>query len=395
MKTKKGWLVLAVVVTLLANVLSGCSPADSKSSSSSGAGTGSGSSDAIVIAVAGPMTGDNAVFGEYMRRSAQLAADEINSAGGIDGRELIIRIEDDQMVAREASLVADRLSKDNTVLAVVGHFSSTTSLAAVPIYDRSGMLVISPASTSPELSGSSQWFYRTVMTDEIASRLTAEYAVEGLGAQRLAIVHSLSDATTGQAEFFQERAEELGAEVIAVFPHEDDLRDFTAIVTELRSLNPDLILIASFSPAAAQFTRQLREAGMDTQLMGTDPIYTNEFLELAGAEGNGLIANTYFHPDLPRPSVQRFVDGYKSRHGELPEAYGAGTYDAVHMLAEAIEEVGADREAIRNYLARLGKDLPAFEGVKGSYTFDDMNDPHMDIVFIQVVDGTWQLAPGN
>lgn len=346
--------------------------------------------DTVKIAVAGPLSGNYAQYGEYLKRSAELAAADINAAGGVSGMQIEIIAEDDQMDPRQAATVAQRLSARGDIVGVVGHFSSTSSLAAQPIYARNSIVMISPSSTSPDLAGKPN-FFRTAVTDEVVSRQLADYAVETLGAKRIAVLYQTGTATITQAEIFEARARELGAEILLSEGHEPERVDFQAVMTRLAPMNPDLLFTPTFTVEASRIARQAREAGIQASMMGTDGLFDTQLLRLGGDATDGYYAAAFFHHTIDRPEARHYVETYQAKFGEYPEGYGANAYDAVGLIAWAVGRVGTDPAAIIGALEQLQGD-ERYVGVTGEITFQPNHNVLKDILVVQARNGEFELV---
>lgn len=352
---------------------------------------GAHAAEPVKIAVVGPMSGNYAQYGDYLRKSAELAARDINARGGAGGSPIEIVVEDDQMDPRQAATVAQRLASRPDILAVVGHFSSTASLAAQPIYDRAGIVMISPSSTSPALSGKRN-FFRTAVTDDLVASQLAEFAVRNLGAKKVAILYQTGTSTIAQAEIFAKRAKDLGANIVLSEGHEPERVDFLAAMTKLASLKPDLIFTPTFTVEAAKIARQAREAGIRAPLMGTDALYDTQLLKLAGDAAQGFYAASFFHHSVDRPAARAYVEAYKQATGSFPEGYGANSYDAVGVLAWAVGQVGKDRAKVRQALETLGNEKPKYRGVTGDIGFNKEHNVVKDVFIVRAKGDEFELA---
>jgi len=301
-------------------------------------------------------------------------------------------VEDDGMDPKQAPVVAQRLTLQPEVLAVVGHFSSTTCLAAVPIYDRGKLAVISPSATSPDLAGSSPYWFRILVTDQEVSVKLGDYAVGKLKAKRVAILYAQAAGAISQAEWFEETVKPNGSSILLKEPHEIGTKDFTAVLTKVVGLKPDLIFFPAYIAEGAPLVRQSRELGYKGALMGTDAMYTPELPSLAGPAADGVYAPAFFHPADPRPEARAYVEAYRAKYGELPEAYGANSYDAANLIFEAIRKGGTSREAIQKYMDGVGTKHPAFQGVTGSASFDAKHNVTKPLSVAVLRGGKWELA---
>lgn len=345
----------------------------------------------LTIAVAGPMTGSYAQYGKFMRTNAELAVEQVNAAGGINGRKVRLVVEDDAMDPKQAPVVAQRLSLDPNVLAVIGHFSSTTCLAAVPIYNRHKLVVMSPSATSPDLTGSSPYWFRGVVTDKEVVRQLATYAAEKVKPKTVAILYAQAAGAITQAEAMKEFLPK-EIKVVLYEPHEIGTKDFTAVLTKVVAASPDIVFAPVYIAEGAAIVRQAREMGYKGVMMGTDAMYTPELVTLAGAASEGFLVPAFFHPSDPRPAAQTYVKSYKAKAGELPEAYGANSYDIARLFFEAIRAGGATRDGVQKHLAGVGSTSPAFDGVTGQMKFDKGHDVTKPVSVAEVRKGIFELA---
>lgn len=339
--------------------------------------------DKVKIAVVGPMSGNYAQYGAYLRNGVELAAKDINASGAAGKHTIEVVVQDDQMDPKQAATVAQRLASAGDVIAVVGHFSSTSTLAAQPIYQRAGIGMISPSSTSPDLSNKAN-FYRTAATDDVVSAQLAEYAIKRRGFKRIAVLFQTGTSTIAQGQIFAKRAKELGAEIVLMEGHEPDRVDFQAVVTALRPLKPDLVFAPTFAGEASRIARQMREAGIAAPLMGTDALFDPQYVKLAGTAGDGTFAAAFFHEDSKRPSANVFVKSYKAAYGQAPEGYAANAYDATLLIGAALKEVGPDKAKLLEYLGTLGNRRPPLAGVTGDIGFSPDHNVRKNILVVEL-----------
>ena len=201
--------------------------------------TGCETKNEIKIAVAGPFTGPIAAFGEMIKRGAELKAKEINAAGGVNGKTLTLVFEDDTGKDKEASLVAERIASNRQILAVVGHFNSSCSLAGKPIYQRAGIVELSPGSTNVRVAAGSDWTFRNIYRDDFQAAFAAKYIKNVLGdIQKVAIFFDNDDYGRGLKESFAAAAKELGLEIVGMEAYDRDNTDFKAQLTSIKAKQP-------------------------------------------------------------------------------------------------------------------------------------------------------------
>ncbi len=218
------------------------------------------------------------------------------------------------------------------------------------------------------------------------------FCIEKLGAKRLAILYPEDDYGLGIFEVARATAEERGAEVVysASHPPTGEV-DFTALLTSAKGANPDVLVLFSFYTQAAQIVRQKELVGLDVPVVGADGLLQPGFLEIAGEHAEGTYVATWFHPDSDLPETVRYVDAYESRFNKEADTWSPFAYDAVMVLAQAIERAGTtDHQAVRDELAKTD----GYVGPTGVITFDEHGAPDVTVkklLFVQVTGGTFSL----
>ena len=358
--------------------------------------TGCETRNEIKIAVAGPFTGPVAAFGAMIKRGAELKAKEINAAGGVNGKTLTLVFEDDTGKDKEASLVAERIASNRQILAVVGHFNSSCSLAGKPIYKRAGIVELSPGSTNVRVCEGSDWTFRNLYRDDFQGAFVARYIKNVLGdIQKIAIFFDNDDYGRGLKDGFTSVAEELGLEIVAAEAYDRDNTDFKAQLTSIKAKSPDLIFISGLYSQAGLITSQAREAGIAAQLFGADGVDSPDFLKIAGDAAEGTYVSTPFVFELGGPEAQRMATAFAEMHGLAPDTWAALTYDAVGMIVEAIEKGGENRKAIRDHLASINSPQKGYTGITGLTYFDENGDCTKPAYVKIVKDGQFVPAEGQ
>ena len=263
----------------------------------------------LKVAVAGPFTGSAAAFGEMIERGAKLKADEINEAGGINGMTLTLVFEDDAGKDGEASLVAERIATNREILAVVGHFNSSCSLAGKPIYKRAGIVALSPGSTNVNVCKGSDWTFRNLYRDDFQGQFIAKYIKSVLPElQNVAVLFDNDDYGRGLADAFTMEAEAVGLKLVASEAYDRDNTDFKAQLTSIKAKNPDGIFISGLYGQAALIAKQAREADITAQFFGADGGGFTRF-----PQNRGPRRRRHLPHDNPFSSVQ-----ITRRHKSLP-----------------------------------------------------------------------------
>ena len=275
----------------------------------------------VRVAVAGPFTGNIAAFGEMIKRGAQLRAKEINAAGGINGKTLTLIFEDDTGKDREASLVAERIASNPAILAVVGHFNSSCSLAGKPIYKRRGIVALSPGSTNVRVCEGSDWTFRNLYRDDFQGEFAAKYINTKLrDIQNIAVFFDNDDYGRGLKDGFTKAANEIGLQIVATEAYDRDNTDFKAQLTSIKAKNPDLIFIAGLYSQAGLIVSQARETGISVQLFGADGVDSPDFHDIAGNSAEGTYIVTPFVFELGGAESYRVAQAFEEEFGcEIPD----------------------------------------------------------------------------
>ena len=320
------------------------------------------SSTPIVIGAAGPWKES---YGLANRRGVELAVQQINATGGIDGRPLEVEYRDDDGDGAAAARIAADFVSDSRIVAVVGHVNSGAMVSAAKVYD-GALSAVATTATAPELSGISPWAFRVITSDSATGVALARFA-GGLGRRRAAILYENDPYGRGLADAFR-RA--FGGEVISIDPIDAEAGDFEPYVTWYRSRRPDVVFVAGTEVSGLALLREARRQGLATDFLGGDG-WTGVTLDTAASEGVYIAAP--FTAADPRQEVQRFVQAFRAKYGADPDGNAALAYDATRLVAQALVEAGDDRAAVREYLATLSQ-RNGYPGVTGPIRFDENGD---------------------
>ena len=345
---------------------------------------GSGSAP-IVLGLSGPFSQPR---GESMQRGAELAVKEINARGGIGGRPLALRVMDDSGRADIAIRIAQELVDDPTVVAVVGHLTSGASLAAARVYGeaRRPLVMISPSASSPDLSGVNPYVFRVCPSDLSHGAQLARFARQTLGARRVGVIYIDDDYGRGLRLSFAAEFRRLGGEIVEEDPALSTTPSLEPYLARLRqSGGVDALMLATERGGAELALREMGRIGAHWPALGGDALTG---IEAAGPIAEGVRLSSAYLVDRPGDRNTQFVEAYARAYpGRRPDHRGAGAYDAVQILATALANAGTDRKAIRDRVARIGKEVPAYEGVTGLIAFDNHGDVPTKSVVIGAVRG--------
>ena len=287
--------------------------------------------------------------------------------------------------------MAQRLISQDNVIAMIGPDASACAIPASEIAESLKCPMISPWSTNPKTtvdatSGKSkQYVFRACFIDTFQARVLAKFVLNNLNARTAAVLYDVaSEAPNGQANLFKETFEESGGSVVAFETYTTGDRDFSAQLTKIKAVNPDVIFLPAYYNDVPLIAQQARRLGIDSQLVGSDAWSSPEIIKLGGADINESYFCNHYSTEIATPVAQKFVSDYKAKYGMAPDDVAALTYDAFGLLVQAIKEAGKmERQAIRDALAKIQK----YEGVTGTMQFAGTGDPIKSAVILQIKDG--------
>lgn len=330
--------------------------------------TNGGGTGTILVGYYGDLSGRTSSFGQSTKNGVEMAADEINKAGGVNGRQIQIITEDDQGEPNKAATVVSKLINQDKVHALLGEVASSNSLAAAPKAQEAKVPMISPSSTNPAVTQVGDYIFRVCFIDPFQGEVMAKFASNNLKAKRAAILYDFnSDYSRGLYQFFKRSFTQLGGEIVSEQSYTQGDRDFSGQLTAVRSANPDVIYVPGYYGEVGVIANQTKQLGIKAPLMGGDGWDAPQLWQLGGAALNGDYISNHYSVDDPSPAIQKFVAAYKARYNILPDALAALGYDSMKVLADAINRAGGTENAkLRDAIAQTKN----FAGVTGSITLD-------------------------
>jgi branched-chain amino acid transport system substrate-binding protein len=292
----------------------------------------------IPIAVAGPMTGQYASFGEQMRRGAQMAVADINAAGGVLGQKLKLEVGDDACDPKQAVAVANQLAGKG-VKFVAGHFCSGSSIPASNVYNDEDMIQISPASTNPQLTERKLGnVFRVCGRDDQQGSVAGNFLADNFGKMKIAVINDKTAYGKGLADETTKTLAKRGIKPAMEEAYTANEKDYTALITKLKVNGIQILYIGGYHTEAGLMARQMKQQGMSTRIVSGDALVTNEYWAITGPAGEGTLMT--FSPD-PRknPGVAGLVERFR-KAGYEPEGYTLYTYGAIQAWKQAVEKVG-------------------------------------------------------
>lgn len=350
----------------------------------------------IRIGLGFDLTGAESSLDLPASNGALLAIDEINAAGGVLGRQLEAVSHDTRYDMALTAQVAQQFVEQDNVAAVVGFTDSDSVLASGPIIQDAGIPFITAGATSPLLPEQvGDLFFMACFGDNVQAAAAAEYAFANFGPTAYLLTDEGVEYTTLLAGYFKTRFEELGGTLVLEDTYADDATDFSSQITKLRALEtqPDFYFISAMPYNVGPVVLQMRQAGLDGPIVGGDGYDTPDIISVAGESANNVFFTTHalMDSELGTEGIKNFITAYNDAYGHAPEnAFAALGYDAVRLLADAIERAGStDATAIQEALLSTTD----FPGITGSITFaNGEHIPQKGVTIIEIADQKFTLA---
>ncbi|MBT9385414.1 ABC transporter substrate-binding protein [Pseudooceanicola sp. CBS1P-1] len=310
------------------------------------------SGDPVYIGVSGPLTGPQAQYGAMWKQGFDLALKEINADGGINGRPLDYIFEDTQNDPRQTIAVAQKFIADPKISVEVGDFSSTSSMAASPLYQRGKLVQFGFTNSHPDFTKTGDYMWSNSVPQSQEQPLVARHVVEDMGMKKIGVMYLNTDWGKTSKDIFAKAARDLGAEITTEEGYLGDEKDFRATLVRVRDTHPDGLMLVSYYADAALIVRQAREMGIELPIFAAGA-NSPEFIKLAGPAGNGVHTAINFAETSTRPEVEHFVAAFKETYGQGPSHFAAMAYDTFNLLAAVMREYGTSREDVKEGLGKI------------------------------------------
>ncbi len=344
-----------------------------------------GQADTIKVGFNVPLTGFAAADGKSARIGAELAVEQVNAAGGINGRNLELVIYDDQASPKEsAPLAAKLITQDEVVAGISGSYSGATRAAAT-IYQENGTPYISAYAVHPDITRSGEYVFRTSFMGEVQGRAGAKLVGEMMGKKRVSIITLANDFGKSLEAGFKEKAGEYGIEILGEYDYSIKDREFGPIVSKVKAESPDAIYASGYFFTAGPLVTQLREAGVTVPIIGQEGYDGEMFIKIAGDAAEGVIITTSLDRDSNDPLAQAFITGFQAKSGYPADMVSASTHTAVLVLAEALKQVDPnDKAALRQAIAST-----SINAATGNISFNKLGEVKKSVQVQVVRDGGW------
>lgn len=354
-------------------------------------GSASGGSDSDTIRIGGlaPLTGDAASYGVAVNNAIQMAVEDINANGGIDGKQIEYIYYDEKGDTTEATNAYNKLVQDDKVVAIIGDVTTKPTLAVAQTSQQDNIPIITATATAAEVTLTGPNIFRACFTDPFQGELMASYASEKLGATKVAVLSDMADDySSGIAEAFVAKAEELGMQVVADEKYQDGDVDFKSQLTNIKGQNPDVLFLPVYYEDLRLISAQAKEVGVTAQLCGADgwdSVLTDNF-DSSVLDG-GVFCSQY-STESTDERVQSFISAYKEKYEMDPNMFAVLAYDATNMMAQAISDAGStDSQAIIDAMAAL-----EYDGLTGRMTFDEDRNPQKSAVIVSIQDNAYKFV---
>ncbi|WP_417208565.1 ABC transporter substrate-binding protein [Antarctobacter sp.] len=344
----------------------------------------------ILIGLISPNSGANARYGAFAQRGARLAVDEINAAGGIDGRLLKIVPADSVCTPVEGVSATQRLISQDKVDFIIGDICSSVTLAMQPLVEDAGIVLVNAASSNPEITykagvGGFKHSFRNYPTDEIRAKAVAEYAV-GKGLTKYAVLSVDSDYGRGAIAYTKKYLAELGAEIVTEDYYKEGEVDFRSVLTKIRKSGADSIMIYGLADTTPIIARQMIETGLAGKLplLGNGEFSAAATIAAAPKAMEAAIEAAAWLPAHDSDGSKAFVATYMQKYdGEEPNNHAYGHWETVHLLASAID--AADSTEADAVIAAL--ETINFQSPMGTITFDDHHQAIRPMLMLEIRQG--------
>lgn len=315
----------------------------------------------IVIGVAWPFQNSQ----DYFEEGIDLALEEINNKGGIDGKVLKLLKKDDQGQLTKAMLIAQDFADTNDIKAVIGHKNSFISIPVSAIYDGSGIVMLSPTSTSPQLTqqGYKNIFRMIPDDNKIAEAIAAYIADEGY--QKIVVYYTDDSYGVGLANSFEDKGKEYGIIVVDRFKYYEDKNDLILLEKRWKAFEYDGIFIASSANEGARFIKISGQANIKKPIFSGNSLDVDIVRDIAGDFAEGLVVASVFDKEKSEELPQKFLSAFIEKYGKYPDTYAALGYDCVYRIVAAIsnsiasgsDELYKEMELLQTNQGAAGKDI--------------------------------------
>jgi branched-chain amino acid transport system substrate-binding protein len=367
-----------VLLVLLASAvaLAGCTAAGT-------GGAGGGGGGELRVAVAGPFSGDAAQYGQDFFRGAGLAADQINANGGVGGKQIKLLQFDDRNDTTEAANVAQKIASDPSIVASMGHFTSSTVYATMPIYKANQIPLVVISASDPKITQQgNEWLFRVSPTNNLGAEAMADLMVKQYGLKKLASFYLNTDFGKSEHGYWVDQVKKDGGEVVLEEGYQPDAKDFTASIIKLKNSGADGVYLSSYYNDAALLIKQAKAAGVEQKWFSSGSVISPQFPEIGGSAVEGVMTDRIAQGQ----AWDEIGATYKQKYNQEASPFVIYAYSALQAIGEAAKN-GATRQGVRDNLPKL-KDLAT---PLGPLSFNaDRQVVYSNFDYMVVQDGAFQ-----
>lgn len=337
------------------------------------------------IGVIGPLTGEGAAYGEAMKRGIELAIEEVNQSGGVNGHRLEAVYEDDQLLPKEGVAAFNKIVSTHDVPVIIGSAASRVTMTLAPLAEEQQVVLFSSISTTDDLRDAGDYIFRNVPPNSMQARTASKFVADELNAGNVAILYKNDDYGANLANAFRDQMNERGIEIVFDQPYDPSQRDFRNLLSQLKESSPEVVFFPGNYQDNGLILKQAREASIDAPFVGGDGAFSTELINIAGTAAQ----NSYFTmmgiPDQEK--VKPFVQRYQEEFGEKePNVFAYYAYDALKIIAKAIEEGGYTAQGIKEALYSM-----EYDGLTGRTSFDSFGEVNKPYSIYTVGDDDFQI----
>ena len=354
------------------------------------AGCGKKESNNVVIGGVFPLTGAVSVYGVECKNGIDLAIEEINAAGGVDGKQIVLISEDDEGSPDKSVNAFQKLTTKDGVKIIIGSLTSGCTKAMTQRAQAMQVLQVAPAATATDITDAGNYIFRACFIDPFQGTVGGKFSIETLGARKAAMLYDIgNDYSVGLMENFEKTFVSMGGQIVAKESYATNDKDFNAQLTKIKNSGCDVLYLPDYYGTVALIAKQARAQGIDVPLVGADG--WDGLTSNAGDEVlNGYYSNHYA-VDSDSPAVQKFVNAFRAKYNKDPNSFAALGYDSLYMIRDAIARAGSnDSTAVRDALEQTQGDY-----VTGRLSFDEKRNPIKAAVMLEMIrdsDGALNVA---
>ena len=369
MKGRAKWAIILSLV-LMFSMVAGCGGSDAENSE-----------DVIKLGFLGALTGDVANYGIPGEKGMKMAIDEINAQGGVLGKKLVGVYQDNKGDSSEIANIAQRYITRDKVVAMVGDPCTGLTKVAADIAQKNQVVIFSAGATGAEVVEIGDFVFRNTMLDTVAVPVVVDWMMNEKQWNKFAVITSLNNGySTALTPIFEEEIEAQGGTIVLQESINDKETDFSAQITKLKGVDADVLVFTGYYTEAALIMKEAQKQGLDIPMVGGDGLYGQDLLKLGGdAVEEKVFLYCGFSADQPSEQTAKFVEKYRELYNEEPDMFSAQYYDAVMILAYAMEQANSsDPKVFKDEIAKL-KDYP---GVSGNTTIRENREPIKSPVYV-------------